>query len=75
MITYPQLYQRLSHLYDIREAQAVVRLLLDMRFGLSLADIYGGKVTELSAKDTIELEKMMCRLETGDIYIRCVRVC
>lgn len=66
MITYSQLYQRLSHLYDIREAQAVVRLLLEMRFGLSLTDIYAGKVTELSANDTIELEKMMRRLETGE---------
>ena len=66
MNSYPQLYQRLAHLYEIREAQAIVRLLLDMRFGLSLADIYAGKVTELSANDTIELEKMMCRLETGE---------
>ena len=48
MNSYPQLYQRLAHLYEIREAQAIVRLLLDMRFGLSLADIYAGKVTELS---------------------------
>ena len=66
MNSYPQLYQRLQHLYDNREAQAVVRLLLDMRFGLSLADIYTGKVAELSSNDAIELEKLMCRLEKGE---------
>jgi release factor glutamine methyltransferase len=33
---------------------------------LSLADIYAGKVTELSPNDTIELEKMMGRLEAGE---------
>jgi release factor glutamine methyltransferase len=66
MNTYQQLYQRLSHLYEKGEAQAIVRLLLDMRFDLSLADIYAGKVTELSPNDTIELEKMMGRLEAGE---------
>ena len=51
---------------DMDEARAVVRLLLGERFGLSMADILCDKVTELSADDRTELEKMMRRLENGE---------
>ena len=65
-MTYRELCQRLASVYDMDEARAVVRLLLGERFGLSMADILCDKVTELSADDRTELEKMMRRLENGE---------
>ena len=60
------LWHRLTDLYDPGEAKAIVRWVLDVRFGLSLADILCGKVTQLSADDQTELEKIMLRLEKGE---------
>ena len=65
-MTYEELWHRLTPLYEPGEAKAIVRLLLDERYGLSWADVLGGKVTELSANDQTELEKMMLRLENGE---------
>jgi release factor glutamine methyltransferase len=65
-MTYEELWHRLTPLYEPGEAKAIVRLLLDERYGLSWADVLGGKVTELSANDQTELEKMMLRLEKGE---------
>ena len=65
-MTYRELCQRLASVYDMDEARAVVRLLLGERFGLSMADILCDKVTELSADDRTDLEKMMLRLENGE---------
>ena len=65
-MTYEALWHRLTDLYGADEAKAVVRWVLDVRFGLSLADILCGKVTELSANDQEELEKIMQRLEKGE---------
>ena len=63
---YEELWHRLTHIYDAGEAKAIVRWVLDVRFGLSWADILCGKVTELSAHDQTELEKIMQRLEKGE---------
>ena len=63
---YEELWHRLTHIYDAGEAKAIVRWVLDVRFGLSLTDILCGKVTELSAHDQTELEKIMQRLEKGE---------
>ena len=65
-MTYEELWHRLTHIYDAGEAKAIVRWVLDVRFGLSWADILCGKVTELSAHDQTELEKIMQRLEKGE---------
>ncbi len=65
-MTYEALWHRLTSVYDAGEAKAIVRWVLDVRFGLSLADILCGKVTELSADDQTELEKIMLRLEKGE---------
>jgi release factor glutamine methyltransferase len=65
-VNYEQLYQRLSNIYDAGEAKAIVRWVLDVRFGLSTADIYCGKVTQLSPNDQAELEKIMQRLEKAE---------
>ena len=63
---YEELWHRLTHIYDAGEAKAIVRWVLDVRFALSWTDILCGKVTELSAHDQTELEKIMQRLEKGE---------
>jgi release factor glutamine methyltransferase len=65
-MTYETLCHRLTTRYEAGEAKALVRWVLDVRFGLSLADILCGKVTQLSADDQAELEKIMQRLEKGE---------
>ena len=65
-MTYETLWHRLTNLYEADEAKAIVRLVLDVRYGLSWADILCGKVTELSANDQTELEKIAQRLEKGE---------
>ncbi len=65
-MTYETLCQRLTTCYEVGEAKALVRWVLDVRFGLSLTDIICGKVTQLSADDQAELEKIMRRLEKGE---------
>jgi len=65
-MTYEDLWHRLTPFYDAGEAKAIVRWVLDVRFGLSLADIICGKVTQLSADDQKELEKIVVRLEKGE---------
>ena len=63
---YEELWHRLTHIYDAGEAKAIVRWVLDVRFDMSWTDILCGKVTELSAHDQTELEKIMQRLEKGE---------
>ena len=65
-MTYETLWHNLTRLYDTGEAKAIVRWVLDVRFGLSMADILCGKVTQLSADDQTELKKIMQRLESGE---------
>lgn len=66
MTDYATLWRSLLPLYDAREAQAVVRLLLDVGFGLSFTDICCGKITQLSADNRNRLAKMMERLAAGE---------
>ena len=63
---YEELWHRLTHIYDAGEAKAIVRWVLDARFDMSWTDILCGKVTELSAHDQTELEKIVLRLEKGE---------
>jgi len=64
-MTYPELWRRLLPMYEEGEAKAIVRLVLETRFGLSLADICAGKVTHLSQDDGRELEDLMQGLALG----------
>lgn len=66
MMTYRDLYTRLETLYETREAQAIVRTILEIRFEMSYTDIVCGKVNELSADKEKELEEIMRRLENGE---------
>ena len=65
-MTYEELWHRLTPIYDTSEAKAIVRWVLDVRFGLSMTDILCGKVTELSSNDQTELEKITARLEKAE---------
>ena len=65
-MTYQELWQRLIPLYEEREAQAIIRMVLDAQFGTTLTDIYTGKVNELSREDVAELDKIMLRLERSE---------
>ena len=66
MKTYQQLWQSLTSLYDAGEAQAIVRTVLDVKYGMTLTDIISGKVNELSADEGIKLEEIICRLQKGE---------
>ena len=66
MMNYDDISRRLSCLYDPNEARAITRLVLEERFGLTLADILCGKDTQLSADDHAELEKIVQRLEKSE---------
>jgi len=63
---YETLWRRLTGIYDTDEAKAIVRWVLDIRFGLSLTDIVCGKTDELSEAEQTELEAMMLRLEKAE---------
>ena len=66
MKTYQQLWQSLTPLYDAGEAQAIVRTVLDVEYGMTLTDIIGGKVNELSADEGKKLKEIVCRLQKGE---------
>ena len=66
VMTYESLWHRLTDLYDSDEAKAIVRWVLDVRFGLSWTDILCGKVSELSLDHQKELLSIMLRLEKGE---------
>ena len=66
MKTYQQLWQSLTPLYDAGEAQAIVRTVLDVKYGMTLTDIICGKVNELSADEERKLEEIIIRLQKGE---------
>lgn len=66
MKTYQQLWQSLTPLYDTGEAQAIVRTVLDVEYGMTLTDIICGKVNELSADEGRKLEEIIIRLQKGE---------
>ena len=65
-MTYNDIINRLSYIYDRQEARAIARRLLDETFGLSLTDIALGAAEQLSADDTALLKRMLGRLEDGE---------
>jgi len=66
MKTYQQLWQSLTPLYDAGEAQAIVRTVLDVEYGMTLTDIICGKVNELSSDEERNLEEIIARLQNGE---------
>lgn len=66
MKTYQQLWQSLTPLYDAGEAQAIVRTVLDVKYGMTLTDIICGKVNELSTDEGEKLEAIVKRLQHAE---------
>ena len=66
MKTYQQFWQSLTPLYDVGEAQAIVRTVLDVEYGMTLTDIICGKVNELSSDEERNLEEIIARLQNGE---------
>ena len=62
-MTYEEFWQPLTALYEAGEARAVARLVMDVVFGLSMADIVMGGVETL---DGGELRRLQERLLTGE---------
>ena len=65
-MNYQQLWRRLTPRYDEGEAKAIVRWLMDVRFGLSWTDILCGKMEALPAAEEEALAAMAGRLEQGE---------
>lgn len=65
-LTYDQLWRRLTPFYDDGEAKAIVRLLLDEAFQLSLPDVLCGALESLDADQTAKLEQCMQRLVAAE---------
>lgn len=66
MTDYTALWRRLAAVYDEGEAKAIVRYVLQERFGLSATDVCCGKVTQLSADDSLSLGEIMDRLVAAE---------
>ena len=66
MQTYQEFWQSLTPLYDAGEAQAIVRTVLDVEYGMTLTDIICGKVNELSSDEERNLEEIITRLQNGE---------
>ena len=66
MKTYQEFWQSLTPLYDAGEAQAIVRTVLDVEYGMTLTDIICGKVNELSSDEERNLEEIITRLQNGE---------
>ena len=66
MKTYQQFWQSLTPLYDAGEAQAIVRTVFDVEYGMTLTDIICGKVNELSSDEERNLEEIITRLQNGE---------
>lgn len=62
---FKDLVNRISSIYDEREAGSVVKILLEDSFGLSFVDVCLGALDRLSEKDAERLDVMMAQLEKG----------
>ena len=65
-MTYTQLWQSLTPLYDAGEARAIVRLVLEDRFGMSMTDLLCDGTNKMSAADLDRLMQMMSRLRDAE---------
>ncbi len=65
-MTYNEMWRTLASTYGENEAKAVVRVLLDDLFGISLTDILCGCVEKLTQPEKTQLSKAMERLQNGE---------
>ena len=65
-MNYRELIVALTPLHGEGEARAIVRMVMEERYGLSQTDLLLGKDTTLSADDRIDFEKIALRLCSGE---------
>ena len=65
-MNYETLWQRLTDIYETGEAKAIVRLVLEVRFGLTMTDILCDKIDKLTIEEQKDLKYIIQRLETGE---------
>ena len=65
-MNYNELWHQLAPLYGDGEAKAIAQMVYEVRYGLSLSDIYLGKDTQLSADCQAELEEIAKRLADNE---------
>ena len=65
-MNYRELIRQLTPLRGAGEARALVRMVMEERFGLSLTDLLLCKDTDFSADDRAEFEKIASRLLSGE---------
>jgi len=65
-MNYRELIAALTPLHGVGEARAIVRMVMEERFGLSQTDLLLGKDTTLSSRDRAEFEKIALRLVEGE---------
>lgn len=66
MISYESLWRKLESIYGAGEAKALVRYVLEVKYGFTATDIYCGKITQLSAEACKELQKITERLMNSE---------
>lgn len=62
-MTYNQLWHMIVPPYDESEAKAIIRMVLEVVFNFRLADLYSGKVNELSPDEEEVLREIVARLK------------
>ena len=65
-VNHDELIKQLTPLHGAGEARAIVRMVMEERFGLSQTDLLLGKDTTLSSSDHTEFEKIASRLLAGE---------
>ena len=65
-MNYNELWHQLAPLYGDGEAKAIAQMVYEVRYGLTLSDIYLGKDTQLSADCQAELQEIAKRLADNE---------
>ena len=65
-MTYNELWRQLAQIYDEGEAKAIARMVYEVRYDLTLSDIYLGKDAQLSTDCQTELKEIAKRLLQGE---------
>ncbi|MBP5387199.1 MAG: peptide chain release factor N(5)-glutamine methyltransferase, partial [Prevotella sp.] len=64
--SYQQLWQQLVPLYEAGEARALIRMLMETRFGINLSDLLCYGTSQLDEEQHEQLSKMISRLQTSE---------
>lgn len=65
-MTYEQFWKPLTAIYNTGEAKAVARMVLEVGFDLTIAEVLCGKVSQLSTTEQALLQQMQHRLLLGE---------